>query len=233
MNILWCPFLIGIVHFCLQLKDNFSIMDKVFCPVMSIIQRLYCTATLKATVCEGIVPLCIGPWKPSFGGGSCKLFSLDYCPTCGYVCLVLCSSPETEGMGMKLVTICQCCRGCMGLTRLGEWLELSYGYGLHSVVWALQTSVGALKLSEVHCTCSVTTLHFAEFAKLLYLLFTTALENGGGGDGVWLLDLSFSWHYLCPSLADYLRLAVVHLGLFQWPYLFTPYGLSMQYEVSS
>ena len=49
--------------------------------------------------------------------------------------------------------------------------------------------------------------------------------------GVWLLDLSLSWHFLCPTLSDLLRLAAVHLGLFQWPYAFTPYGLSPHYEV--
>ena len=49
--------------------------------------------------------------------------------------------------------------------------------------------------------------------------------------GVWLLDLSLTWHYLSPCFSDYLRLAVIHLGLLQWPYSLTPYGLSPHYEV--
>ena len=48
---------------------------------------------------------------------------------------------------------------------------------------------------------------------------------------IWLLDLSTTWHPLSPSFSDYLRLAMVHLGLHQWPYALTPNQLSPQYEV--
>ncbi len=54
------------------------------------------------------------------------------------------------------------------------------------------------------------------------------LDNGYG---IWLLDLSLSWHYICPTFGDFLRLAVLHLGLMQWPYAFTPFGLSPHFEV--
>jgi hypothetical protein len=51
--------------------------------------------------------------------------------------------------------------------------------------------------------------------------------------GIWLLDLSLDWHYLCASFSDYLRLAIAHLGLVQWPYALTPLGVSPQHEVTS
>ena len=54
----------------------------------------------------------------------------------------------------------------------------------------------------------------------------------GNDSSIWLLDLSLSWHYICPSFSDFLRLAVIHLGLLQWPYALTPYGVSPHYEVS-
>ena len=48
---------------------------------------------------------------------------------------------------------------------------------------------------------------------------------------IWLLDLSLRWHLLSSTFADYLRLAVVHLALIQWPYALTDIGLSPQCEV--
>ena len=53
-----------------------------------------------------------------------------------------------------------------------------------------------------------------------------------GSHSIWLLDLSHSWHYLCSSFSDYVRIAIAHLGLRQWPYALTSNGLSPQYEVS-
>lgn len=87
-------------------------------------------------------------WRPSFQ--SCRLFSLDHCPSCGHTCLVY-RTPTEEG--------------------------------------ALATE-----------------------------------------SSVWLLDLSLSWHFLSPSFSDYLRLAVVHLGLRQWPYALTSNQLSPQHQ---
>ncbi|XP_064387376.1 tubulin polyglutamylase complex subunit 2-like isoform X3 [Halichondria panicea] len=46
----------------------------------------------------------------------------------------------------------------------------------------------------------------------------------------WLLDLSLCWHPLSTTFSDYLRLAVVHLALVQWPYALTILGLSPQWE---
>ena len=57
--------------------------------------------------------------------------------------------------------------------------------------------------------------------------------GSGGSHGIWLLDLSHCWHYLCLSFSDYLRIAITHLGLRQWPYALTSNGLSPQYEASS
>lgn len=42
---------------------------------------------------------------------------------------------------------------------------------------------------------------------------------------VWYLDRSLTWHFLATSFTNYYRLLIAHLGLPQWPMLFTPYGL--------
>ncbi|XP_064387378.1 tubulin polyglutamylase complex subunit 2-like isoform X5 [Halichondria panicea] len=83
-------------------------------------------------------------WSPSLSG-RCKTFILDYCPSCGHVCLV---------------------------------------YNLEN---------------DADCR-------------------------------YWLLDLSLCWHPLSTTFSDYLRLAVVHLALVQWPYALTILGLSPQWE---
>ena len=62
---------------------------------------------------------------------------------------------------------------------------------------------------------------------------SSCLLSGDVDHGIWLLDLSLDWHYLCASFSDYLRLAIAHLGLVQWPYALTPLGLSPLHEVSS
>ena len=57
------------------------------------------------------------------------------------------------------------------------------------------------------------------------------LCGSDSGCGMWLLDLSLSWHYICPTFSDFLRLTVIHLGLLQWPYALTSYGVSPHFEV--
>lgn len=41
---------------------------------------------------------------------------------------------------------------------------------------------------------------------------------------VWFLDRALEWHYLSPDFSSYLRLALVHLGIPHWQYIFTPWG---------
>jgi hypothetical protein len=43
---------------------------------------------------------------------------------------------------------------------------------------------------------------------------------------IWFLDQSFQWHYLAPTFTHYYRMMLFHLGLPQWQYRFTPFGLS-------
>eukprot|EP01028_Stygiella_incarcerata_P004980 TRINITY_DN2152_c0_g1_i1.p1 TRINITY_DN2152_c0_g1~~TRINITY_DN2152_c0_g1_i1.p1 ORF type:complete len:302 (-),score=65.34 TRINITY_DN2152_c0_g1_i1:792-1697(-) len=42
---------------------------------------------------------------------------------------------------------------------------------------------------------------------------------------VWLIDLGCSWHYVANSFTDYFRVMIMHLGLPNWQYVFTPHGL--------
>ncbi|CAL1286040.1 unnamed protein product [Larinioides sclopetarius] len=41
---------------------------------------------------------------------------------------------------------------------------------------------------------------------------------------IWFLDRALDFHYLTSDFASYYRLALAHLGIPQWQWLFTPYG---------
>ncbi|XP_039174664.1 tubulin polyglutamylase complex subunit 2 [Crotalus tigris] len=45
---------------------------------------------------------------------------------------------------------------------------------------------------------------------------------------IWFLDRGLYWHFLTKSFTAYYRLLITHLGLPQWQYIFTSYGLSPQ-----
>ncbi|XP_068849707.1 tubulin polyglutamylase complex subunit 2 isoform X1 [Capricornis sumatraensis] len=45
---------------------------------------------------------------------------------------------------------------------------------------------------------------------------------------VWFLDRALYWHFLTDTFTAYYRLLITHLGLPQWQYAFTSYGISPQ-----
>ncbi|XP_038600235.1 tubulin polyglutamylase complex subunit 2 isoform X1 [Tachyglossus aculeatus] len=45
---------------------------------------------------------------------------------------------------------------------------------------------------------------------------------------IWFLDRALYWHFLTDTFTAYYRLLVTHLGLPQWQYAFTSYGISPQ-----
>ncbi|XP_044776855.1 tubulin polyglutamylase complex subunit 2 isoform X2 [Neomonachus schauinslandi] len=45
---------------------------------------------------------------------------------------------------------------------------------------------------------------------------------------IWFLDRALYWHFLTDSFTAYYRLLITHLGLPQWQYAFTSYGISPQ-----
>ncbi|KAH0627787.1 hypothetical protein JD844_008129 [Phrynosoma platyrhinos] len=45
---------------------------------------------------------------------------------------------------------------------------------------------------------------------------------------IWFLDRALYWHFLTKSFTTYYRLLITHLGLPQWQYAFTSYGISPQ-----
>jgi tubulin polyglutamylase complex subunit 2 len=49
---------------------------------------------------------------------------------------------------------------------------------------------------------------------------------------IWLLDRSFEWHFLAVNFTQYFRMLLVHQGLPQWQFKFTPMGLTPWAEVS-
>jgi len=48
---------------------------------------------------------------------------------------------------------------------------------------------------------------------------------------IWFLDRALYWHFLTDSFTAYYRLLITHLGLPQWQYAFTSYGISPQAKV--
>ncbi|XP_044287255.1 tubulin polyglutamylase complex subunit 2 isoform X2 [Varanus komodoensis] len=45
---------------------------------------------------------------------------------------------------------------------------------------------------------------------------------------IWFLDRALYWHFLTKTFTAYYRLLIAHLGLPQWQYAFTSYGISPQ-----
>ncbi|NXI24440.1 TPGS2 polyglutamylase, partial [Sterrhoptilus dennistouni] len=45
---------------------------------------------------------------------------------------------------------------------------------------------------------------------------------------IWFLDRALYWHFLTKTFTAYYRLLITHLGLPQWQYAFTSYGVSPQ-----
>ncbi|XP_006889257.1 PREDICTED: tubulin polyglutamylase complex subunit 2 isoform X4 [Elephantulus edwardii] len=45
---------------------------------------------------------------------------------------------------------------------------------------------------------------------------------------IWFLDRALYWHFLTDTFTAYYRLLITHLGLPQWQYAFTSYGISPQ-----
>ncbi|XP_072849098.2 tubulin polyglutamylase complex subunit 2 isoform X4 [Pogona vitticeps] len=48
---------------------------------------------------------------------------------------------------------------------------------------------------------------------------------------IWFLDQALYWHFLTKSFTAYYRLLITNLGLPQWQYAFTSYGISPQAKV--
>lgn len=45
---------------------------------------------------------------------------------------------------------------------------------------------------------------------------------------IWFKDsLVSTWHFMCHTFTQYLRLCILHLGVFGWQKIFTPEGISM------
>ncbi|KAG8227813.1 hypothetical protein J437_LFUL010971 [Ladona fulva] len=49
---------------------------------------------------------------------------------------------------------------------------------------------------------------------------------------IWLLDRCFEWHFLASDFSHYFRMMLVHQGLPQWQFRFTPMGLTPWAEVN-
>uniref|UniRef100_A0A2K6U7G2 Tubulin polyglutamylase complex subunit 2 n=1 Tax=Saimiri boliviensis boliviensis TaxID=39432 RepID=A0A2K6U7G2_SAIBB len=49
---------------------------------------------------------------------------------------------------------------------------------------------------------------------------------------IWFLDRALYWHFLTDTFTAYYRLLITHLGLPQWQYAFTSYGISPQAKIT-
>jgi tubulin polyglutamylase complex subunit 2 len=60
----------------------------------------------------------------------------------------------------------------------------------------------------------------------------TVRENiGNDQPRIWLLDRCFEWHFIAEDFTTYFRMMLVHKGLPQWQFKFTPIGLTPWAEV--
>jgi hypothetical protein len=52
-------------------------------------------------------------------------------------------------------------------------------------------------------------------------------SNGQCLSEVWYLDDTKKCYFVCSTFTQYLRLAILHLGIVGWQMVFSPHGLSM------
>ncbi len=81
----------------------------------------------------------------------------------------------------------------------------------------LQYPIWSLNKEVCVCLCP----RFKYCLVYLTLVFT---DQSGESifDGVWAIDLSLQLHRICDTFSEYLRLAIVHLGLPEWQGLLLP-----------
>lgn len=71
----------------------------------------------------------------------------------------------------------------------------------------------------------------SEFGQVILVYKSTASKDGGitsasfDAPEVWFVDTSQKWHYMAANFTHFLRLAVVHLGIYGWQLAYTPEGL--------
>lgn len=60
------------------------------------------------------------------------------------------------------------------------------------------------------------------------LVYKTGKPASAQDTEIWFLDRALYWHFLTDTFTAYYRLLITHLGLPQWQYAFTSYGISPQ-----
>lgn len=70
----------------------------------------------------------------------------------------------------------------------------------------------------------------SEFGQVMLVYRSVAGKDGAmsasfDAPEVWFVDTSLRWHYIASTFARFLRLAVVHMGIYGWQLAFSPEGL--------
>ncbi|XP_067004821.2 tubulin polyglutamylase complex subunit 2 [Anabrus simplex] len=78
--------------------------------------------------------------------------------------------------------------------------------------------------------CKIFELDHCDGIAKVCLVYLDKTETGSDpkkeDPTVWLLDRCFEWHYLAEDFSQYFRMMLVHQGLPQWQFRFTPMGLT-------
>lgn len=69
------------------------------------------------------------------------------------------------------------------------------------------------------------------FWSFIDKLFSTGVVSSCAE--IWFLDRALYWHFLTDTFTGYYRLMLIHLGLPQWQYALTKYGISPQAKVGT
>ncbi|XP_072429005.1 tubulin polyglutamylase complex subunit 2 isoform X4 [Chiloscyllium punctatum] len=94
------------------------------------------------------------------------------------------------------------------------------------------TQLGTMVINSISTLCRLGTTSVYSLPNSPTL---DDLENDTDDEGVvsshaeiWFLDRALYWHFLSDTFTAYYRLMLVHLGLPQWQYALTKYGISPQ-----
>ncbi|XP_072455450.1 tubulin polyglutamylase complex subunit 2 isoform X4 [Notamacropus eugenii] len=114
----------------------------------------------------------------------------------------------------------------LGIARI---LEASPGVTGVSVVEREPADIGMITAweQENDCVLPEDLKNFYLMTNGFHMLWNVKLDTPQDAE-IWFLDRALYWHFLSDSFTTYYRLLITHLGLPQWQYAFTSYGISPQ-----
>eukprot|EP01135_Chromosphaera_perkinsii_P009390 Nk52_evm66s1737 gene=Nk52_evmTU66s1737 len=100
--------------------------------------------------------------------------------------------------------------------------EISVGGGSSDYPYSYKENGASGRKTKSYFDCPVFELDGCDSTGKVCLVYI----NGNQNPEIWFLDKSAKWSFMAKTFTEYFRLMVMHLGLPEWQYAFSPWGLS-------